>query len=168
MRPNGRSVQYFNTEKLKEMLLEALYEEWFSYYQYWISASITEPPGRKKVDPELLIYAKQELHHAYLIVGRIIQLGGFPSIDPSGWVNLDHVHMYSSTKPTLEIILYQALLLKQSAIRNYRKIADFVTGHDEITLRLVDLILKEELDHKQDLLEWINEIEIIRPEILQA
>ena len=143
MRQNGRSIQFYNVEKLREMLLEALYEEWFSYYQFWISSRIMEPPGRSKVDPELLIYAKQELNHAYLVVGRILQLGGFPSIDPAGWMNMDHIQMYSSTKPNLEIILYQALLLKQAAIRTYRKIADFSRGHDETTYHLVGTILKE-------------------------
>ena len=158
MEQNGRNIQYYKAEKLREMLLEVLHEEWFSYYQYWISSRIMEPPGGSKVDPELLIYAKQELQHAYLIAGRIIQLGGLPSIDPSGWANMDHIRMYTSSKPNLEIILYQALLLKQTSIRTYRKIVDYSKGHDDKTFRLVETILEEELEHRHDLLEWINDV----------
>ena len=72
----SRAVQIVNldVEKLLEVLNSALAEEWLAYYQYWIGARLMEGPMRSEVEPELLLHADQELNHAVMVVGRIIQL----------------------------------------------------------------------------------------------
>ena len=70
------------------MLNEALCEEWLAYYQYWIGSRVMEGPMRSEIEPELLIHANMELNHSVLVVGRIIQLGGTPVLNPSDWMKL--------------------------------------------------------------------------------
>jgi len=84
MGTKGREIVGVDIEKLIESLNKALADEWLAYYQYWIGAKVAKGPMRDAVVVELEQHATEELGHALLLVGRIIQLGGTPILEPAG------------------------------------------------------------------------------------
>lgn len=155
-----RAVEILDLDvpKLIQMLNEALSEEWLAYYQYWIGARLMEGPMRSEIEPELLLHATQELNHAVLVVGRIIQLGGTPVLHPQDWFKLSRCAYDAPEDPYVEAILHQNLSGERCAIRRYKEIADFTSGKDHTTHQIATTILNEELEHEQDIEDWINDI----------
>lgn len=144
--------------ELLRMLNEALAEEWLAYYQYWIGARLMEGPMRSEIEPELLLHATQELNHAELVVNRIIQLGGTPLLNPSEWPKFSRCDYEEPDNPYVEAILEQNLRGERCAINRYKEIADFTSGKDHSTHQMAVTILNEELEHEQDIEDWINDL----------
>jgi bacterioferritin len=158
------NVASVDVEKLLEMLNAALSEEWLAYYQYWIGARLMEGPMRSEVEPELLLHADQELGHAVLVVNRIIQLGGTPVINPDEWTKLARCSYDAPTEHYIEVILEQNLKGERCAIQRYKEIADFTAGKDHSTHQMAVTILNEELEHENDIEDWLNDLQRMKEE----
>ncbi len=158
----GKEIIKVDPEKLIGFLNSALSEEWLAYYQYWIGARLMEGPMRSEIEPELLIHATQELGHAVLVVERIIQLGGTPVLTPADWMKLADCDYEAPEDPYVEVILKQNLEGERCAIKRYSDLADFTYGRDHITYQMVSRILTEELEHEQDIEDWIKDIDTMK------
>lgn len=157
-------VSSVDVEKLIEMLNAALSEEWLAYYQYWIGARLMEGPMRSEVEPELLVHADEELGHAVLVVDRIIQLGGTPVINPRDWTKHAGCAYEEPSDPYIERILQQNLAGERCAIKRYQEIADFTAGKDFATHQMAVQILNDELEHENDIEDWITDLERMKEE----
>lgn len=165
MGKHGIEILKLDVAKLIEMLNAALSEEWLAYYQYWIGARLMEGPMRSEIEPELLVHADQELNHAVLVVDRIIQLGGTPVLNPSEWPKLGRCGYDAPTDPYVETILNQNLKGERCAIQRYIEIADFTNGKDHTTHQMATTILNEELEHEQDIEDWLTDIQRMKDDI---
>jgi bacterioferritin len=154
-----------NVKKLIDMLNAALSEEWLAYYQYWIGARLMEGPMRSEIEPELLLHATQELNHAVMVVDRIIQLGGNPVTNPKEWFKLGRCKYDAPDDPYVEVILEQNLKGERCAIQRYKEIADFTNGKDHTTHQMATTILNEELEHENDIEDWITDIRRMKEEL---
>ena len=155
----GREILSLDVNALITMLNEALSEEWLAYYQYWIGARLMEGPMRSEIEPELLLHATQELNHATLVVNRIIQLGGTPVMTPADWMKLAKCDYEAPVDPYVEVVLEQNLRGERCAIQRYKQLADFTNGKDHTSHQMVTTILNEELEHEQDIEDWILDIQ---------
>ena len=164
MGKQGIKISSVDVEELLKMLNAALSEEWLAYYQYWVGARLMEGPMRSEVEPELLLHADQELGHAVLVVDRIIQLGGIPVINPKEWTKLARCSYDEPSDPYIEVILEQNLKGERCAIQRYQEIADFTAGKDHSTYQMAVQILNEELEHENDIEDWINDIARMKEE----
>jgi len=165
MGKKGIEILKIDVKKLIQMLNEALCEEWLAYYQYWIGARVMEGPMRSEIEPELLLHADQELNHAVMIVDRILQLGATPVLTPSDWFKLGKCKYETPSDPYVEVILNQNLDGERCAIKRYKEIADFTSGKDHTTHQIATTILNEELEHEQDIEDWILDIERLKEDI---
>jgi len=164
MGKQGIKISSVDVEELLKMLNAALSEEWLAYYQYWVGTRLMEGPMRSEVEPELLLHADQELGHAVLVVDRIIQLGGIPVINPKEWTKLARCSYDEPSDPYIEVILEQNLKGERCAIQRYQEIADFTAGKDHSTYQMAVQILNEELEHENDIEDWINDIARMKEE----
>jgi bacterioferritin len=165
MGKRGLEIVGVDSEKLIQMLNEALCEEWLAYYQYWIGARMIEGPMRSEVEPELLVHADEELNHAVMVVDRIIQLGGTPILTPADWMKFSKCKYEVPSDPYIEVILKQNLDGERCAIDRYKMIADFTTGKDHSTHQMAVQILNEELEHEQDIEDWIGDLERMKEDL---
>lgn len=165
MGTHGIEIANVDVPKLIGMLNGALSEEWLAYYQYWIGAKVMEGPMRSEIEPELLLHANQELNHAVLLVGRIIQLGGTPILHPADWFKASKCDYESPTDPYVEVVLNQNLHGERCAIKRYKEIADLTNGKDHATHQMATTILAEELEHEQDIEDWITDLKRMKDDI---
>lgn len=119
---------------------------------------------RSEVEPELMLHATQELNHAVLVVSRIIQLGGTPVINPSDWTKHARCSYDEPSDPYIEVILEQNLKGERCAIERYQEIADFTNGKDHATHQMAVTILNEELEHENDIEEWLCDLNRMKEE----
>ncbi len=162
MGERGKQITGIDTTNLIQQLNGALAEEWLAYYQYWIGARVMEGPMRSEVEPELLLHATQELNHAVLVVDRIIQLGGTPILTPADWFVSSKCAYETPSDPYIEKILEQNLTGERCAINRYSDLANLTSGKDHVTHQMAVQILNEELEHEQDIEDWINDINIMK------
>jgi bacterioferritin len=165
MGAHGIEIAGVDVQKLIGMLNGAFSEEWLAYYQYWIGARLMEGPMRSEIEPELLLHANQELNHAVLVVGRIIQLGGTPVVHPADWFKFSHCEYDAPTDPYVEVVLNQNLKGERCAIKRYKELADFTNGKDYTTHQMATTILAEELEHEQDIEDWITDLRRMKEDI---
>jgi len=165
MGAHGIEIAGVDVQKLIGMLNGALSEEWLAYYQYWIGARMMEGPMRSEIEPELLLHANQELNHAVLVVGRIIQLGGTPVMHPADWFKFSRFEYDAPTDPYVEVVLNQNLHGERCAIKRYKELADFTNGKDHSTHQMATTILAEELEHEQDIEDWITDLKRMKEDI---
>ncbi|GET22660.1 MULTISPECIES: ferritin-like domain-containing protein [Prolixibacter] len=167
MGKRGIDILNLDVEKLIKTLNEALSEEWLAYYQYWIGARVIEGPMRSEVEPELMIHADQELNHAVMVADRIVQLGGTPVLNPAEWVKLSKCKYEEPTDPYIELVLNQNLDAERCAIQRYKDIADFTYGKDHTTYQMATTILNEELEHEQEIEDWLADLERMKQDFLK-
>lgn len=155
-----REIANLDVDKLLEMLNAALSEEWLAYYQYWIGARVVEGKMRSAVEGELLEHAKEELEHAEMIAERIVQLNGTPVLSPDEWSKLARCKYAKPDNTYVTAILKDNLGGERCAIQRYQEIADFTFGKDYITHKMALSILEDELEHEQEIEDWLNDIEV--------
>lgn len=165
MGKKGLEILGIDSQKLVGMLNEALAEEWLAFYQYWIGARVMVGPMRSEIETELLNHATQEFNHAGLLIDRIIQLEGTPILSPQEWSEYAKCPYAKPEDPYIETILEQNLHSERCAINRYKEIADYTNGKDHATYQTATTILNEELEHEQDLEDWIGDIEKLKEDI---
>lgn len=165
MGKQGIEILELDPKKLIDILNMALSEEWLAYYQYWIGARMMEGPMRSEIEPELLVHATQEFNHATLVVDRIIQIGGTPVLTPADWMKLSNCAYEVPDDPYVEAILNQNLNGERCAIQRYKGLADLTYGKDHTTYQMATTILNEELEHEQDIEDWLNDIDRMREDL---
>ena len=119
---------------------------------------------RSEIQPELLLHATQELNHAVLVVGRIIQLGGTPILSPQDWFKVNRCTYDAPVDPYIEVVLEQNLKGERCAIKRDQEIADFTNGKDHSTHQMAVQILNEEIEHENDIEDWITDINRMKEE----
>ncbi|HMB01033.1 MAG TPA: ferritin-like domain-containing protein [Spirochaetota bacterium] len=159
MSKKGIEIVNLDTEELIRKLNQALSEEWLAYYQYWIGAKVLEGPMRGEVEKELEVHANQELNHATMVAGRIIQLDGTPVLNPENWFKLAHCAYEAPEDSYIKNVLTQNLNGERCALETYNNLLKFTNGKDFATYDMALFILKEELEHEQEIEDWLTDLE---------
>ena len=161
MGKHGVEILDLNVEELISMLNQALAEEWLAYYQYWIGAKVVKGPMKDAVIAELELHATEELSHAQLLVGRIIQLGGTPVLSPDDWTKISNCGYESPQDPFVSVILDQNIKGEQCAIRVYNKLLLLTREADPITYNIILQILTDEVEHEEDLVALREDFDLM-------
>jgi bacterioferritin len=140
-----------DVDQLLKLLNAAYASEWLAYYQYWLGAKLIKGPMKDAVAAELNIHATEELGHATLLAGRILQLGGTPVLDPKDWFTLSPCAYDAPSDPSVLKILSQNIDGEQCAISTYKSLMDVTKDKDMITYNLALTILTQEVEHEEDL-----------------
>ena len=158
-----RAVEILDLDvgNLLELLNEALAEEWLAYYQYWIGAKVVKGPMKDAVIAELELHATEELTHALLLVGRIIQLGGTPVLSPEEWSKITNCGYDAPKDPFVSVVLDQNIKGEQCAIRVYNKLLTLTRETDPITYNIILQILTDEVEHEEDLVALKEDFDLM-------
>ena len=140
-----------NKEELINLLNCAFAEEWLAYYQYWVGAKVAKGIERPKVVEEFIEHAIEELKHADWLADRIIQLGGIPVLDPEEWKAKAKCKYDGPTNGDTKVLVAQNLTAEKCAIARYQQICEMCQGRDYETFNISRKILKEELEHEQEM-----------------
>lgn len=162
MGTKGTEIVSTDVGNLVEMLNKALADEWLAYYQYWVGAQVAKGPMRGAVAAELVQHATEELGHADLLVGRIIQLGGTPLLKPEDWYQMTNCGYEAPDDPYVEALLDQNIKGEQCAIEVYQQLAKLTRDTDPVTYEIVLAILTDEVEHEEDLQSLLEDIELMQ------
>jgi bacterioferritin len=154
----GIKVANIDTKKLIGMLNEALCDEWFSSYHYWLSARLVRGVIAPALAAEFKEHVKEELGHADKLASRIIQLGGTPALSPKQWYEVSPNGFNEPTDHSAKALLKQAINGEQKAIRDYNAILEFVQGKDHATYSMISAILQDELEHEEEFQSLLEDI----------
>ncbi|MCX7916819.1 MAG: ferritin-like domain-containing protein [bacterium] len=158
MERKGIKIVKGNIEEIVEKLNKALSDEWLAYYQYWIGAKVVKGKFREEVANELKEHADEELKHAEMLVDRIIQLGGNPVLSPEEWYKLTNCGYDAPTDANVISVLKQNIKGEQCAIEVYQNLAEYLKDKDNISYYMVLEILKDEIEHEDDLINILEDI----------
>jgi len=160
MGTTGTKIVGVDVKKLLDLLNRALADEWLAYYQYWAGAKVAKGPMRPNVVSEFEEHAKEELEHANKVAERIIQLGGTPIISPD--FSKSNCAYEAPKDPFVLKLLKQNIKAEQCAITTYKKLIDFVRGKDDVTYDMVLSILKDEVEHEEELQMLLEDVELTK------
>lgn len=142
-----------------DILNKAYCDEWLAYYQYFIESKVVKGIMKDAVISELTLHAADELRHATMISGRILQLGGTPILHPSEWLTHSNCGYDAPTNFDVRAILDQAISGEQCAISTYSNLLDITREKDIVTYDLISQILADEVEHEEDLQSLFDDIE---------
>ncbi|HOC02702.1 MAG TPA: ferritin-like domain-containing protein, partial [bacterium] len=94
-----------------------------------------------------------------MIADRIIQLGGTPVLKPEDWYKLTNCGYEAPEDPSVIPVLKQNIKGEQCAIGVYQKLAETLKDKDPITYYMVLSILKDEVEHEDDLINILEDIQ---------
>ena len=154
----GKKIVGVDVSDLIEKLNKALADEWLAYYQYWVGAKVVKGCCVGGLIAELKEHAGDELRHAEMLTERILQLGGTPILDVKDLLTESTCGYAAPTDFAGSAILKQNIKGEQCAIAVYKKLLDFVRGKDDITYHLIYEILKDEVEHEDDLEKVLEDI----------
>ena len=155
----AQKIVALDKNELLEVLNEAYAEEWLAYYQYWLGAKVAVGTMRASIIAEFEEHAGEELKHANWWADRIIELGGTPLLTPADWMQKAKCKYEAPKEEYIVTLLEQNLASERCAIKRYQDICDMCHGKDYETFRISEKILKEEIDHEQELEDFMADIE---------
>jgi len=161
MGTKGIEIVGMDVKQLLDVLNTAFADEWLAYYQYWLGAKVVKGPMKEAVIAELLQHAADELRHADMVAGRIIQLGGTPVTEPKKWYDKASCGYEAPDDPFVEAILNQNIKGERCAIGFYKRLLDATQGKDPVTYNMVLQILQDEVAHEEDLQLLYEDLEIM-------
>ncbi len=151
MGTTGTKIVDMDVQQLLKLLNKAFADEWLAYYQYWIGAKIVKGPMKEAVIAELIQHAADELRHAGLLAGRIIQLGGTPLTKPEEWYRFTNCGYDAPDNPFVNDVLDQNIKGEQCAILTYKSLVNLTMSKDPVTYNIALAILQDEVEHEEDL-----------------
>ena len=157
----GRRIIGMDVDELLRLLNAAYASEWLAYYQYWLGAKVIKGPMKDAVAAELNLHATEELTHAVMLAGRIIQLGGTPVLDPRMWFDLSPCAYDAPADPYVAVLLDQNIAGEQCAITTYKQLMDVTKDKDMVTYNLALTILGQEVEHEEDLQSLKEDLDLM-------
>ena len=161
MGTRGREIVGIGVDTLLKMLNAAYASEWLAYYQSWLGAKLIKGPMKDAIAAELTIHATEELGHATLLAGRIIQLGGTPVLDPREWFVQSPCAYDAPKGPYVAVLLDENIAGEQCAIDTYKKLMDATKDKDMVTYNLALTILEQEVEHEEDLQSLKEDLDLL-------
>jgi bacterioferritin len=158
MGTKGQGILKISPETVIKLLNQALADEWLAVIQYWSGAQVCKGPMRAAIAPELKEHMMEELKHADILSKRIIQLGGTPPVSPDVMMKLAGGSYEAPSDPSTKVILAQNTRGEQHAILYYNEILEQVRGKDPVTHNIIVEILKDEIEHEQDLEDMLSDM----------
>jgi bacterioferritin len=157
----AQKISQVDNAELLKILNVAFAEEWLAYYQYWLGAMLAVGPQRSDIVKEFFEHANEELDHAYKLATRIIELGGTPVLSPDEWMKTAQCRYAAPDKPYVVNLLEQNLVAERCAIVRYQKICEMTFGKDFETYRVSSHILREEIEHEQEIGDFKSDIDAL-------
>jgi bacterioferritin len=161
MGTRGTSIVGMDVNELLRLLNAAYASEWLAYYQYWLGAKLIKGPMKDAVAAELNLHATEELAHATLLAGRIVQLGGIPVLEPRQWYDLSPCAYDAPADPYVGVLLDQNIAGEQCAISTYKDLMDRTLNKDMVTYNLALTILTQEVEHEEDLQSLKEDLDLL-------
>jgi bacterioferritin len=161
MGTRAREILGLDVSVLLKLLNQAYASEWLAYYQYWLGAKVIKGPMKDAVAAELTLHATEELNHATLVSGRIIQLGGTPALSPRDWFELSPCKYDAPSDPYVAVLLDQNIAGEQCAISTYKALMDATKDKDMVTYNLALTILEQEVEHEEDLQSLREDLDLM-------
>jgi len=161
MGTRGTSIVGMDVNELLRLLNAAYASEWLAYYQYWLGAKLIKGPMKDAVAAELNLHATEELGHAMLLVGRIIQLGGTPVLSPELWAAASPCAYDAPADPNVGTLLDQNIAGEQCAITTYKNLMDITREADPVTYNIALTILTQEVEHEEDLQSLREDLDLL-------
>lgn len=158
----AKKIAKLDVDHLVNILNEAYAEEWLAYYQYWLGAKVAIGLQRSDIVAEFKEHAAEELKHADWLADRIIQLGGTPLMHPSDWEAKAHCKYLAPDNFDVASLLHDNLDSERCAVSRYEGICVETDGHDYETFRIAEKVLKEELEHEQELEDFVADLEMAK------
>ena len=162
MGTKGREIVKLDVDMLIGKLNQALADEWYAYYQYWVGSKVLKGPMKDAVAAELIQHAADELRHADMLAMRIIQLGGTPVLHPDEWKTVSGCGYAPPTDAFVAKILAQNIRGEQCAIGTYSELLDLTLAKDPVTYQMAVEILKDEIEHEEDLQALQDDLKMLR------
>ena len=141
-----------------KVLNEALATEIVCTLRYRRHYYMAQGIASESVKSEFLAHANEEQAHADQIAERIVQLGGEPDLNPENLAMRSHAQ-YVEGKDLVDMIK-EDLIAERIAIDSYREIAQWLTGKDSTTRRIMEEILAKEEEHAEDLSSMLQDMGI--------
>ncbi len=160
MGAKGREIVGVNIKELLILMNKAYADEWLAYYQYWVGAKVATGRMREIIAKELEDHAGEELHHAEMLVERMLQLGGVPLLTPQDILKETNCGYDAPSDSNTKTLLSQNIKGEQCAIETYKKLFDYVRGKDPITERIILEILADEVEHEEDLEAMLDDMKV--------
>jgi bacterioferritin len=113
------------------------------------------------VAAELNLHATEELNHAVMVAGRIIQLGGTPLLDPHQWFEQSPCAYDAPKDPYVSVLLDENIAGEQCAIDSYKKLMDATKDKDMVTYNMALTILEQEVEHEEDLQSLKEDLDLL-------
>ena len=161
MGTRGRAIIGMDVNELLRLLNAAYASEWLAYYQYWLGAKVVKGPMKDAVAAELTLHATEELNHATLLSGRIIQLGGTPVTQPKQWLEQSPCKYDAPDDAYVAVLLDQNIAGEQCAISVYKQLMDTTKDKDMVTYNLALTILEQEVEHEEDLQSLKEDLDLM-------
>jgi len=144
-------IKGIEIEEVTRLLNKAYADEWLAYYQYYIESKVIKGIMKDAAIAELDQHAADELRHADMVAGRILQLGGTPLLSPQDWFTHTNCGYEAPNDFDVVAILEDAIKGEQCAISTYSDLAELTKDKDIVTYDLVSQILADEVEHEEDL-----------------
>ena len=157
MGTKGQGILKVSPEVVVTLLNKALADEWLAAIQYWAGAQVIKGRMRREIAADLRVHMAEELRHADILAERIIQLGGTPVISPEAMLKLAGGYE-APANPVSSAIVAQNLRGEQHAVLYYNDVLEQVRGKDQVTHNIVIEILKDEVEHEQDLEDLLADL----------
>ena len=161
MGTRGTSIVGMDVNELLRLLNAAYASEWLAYYQYWLGAKLIKGPMKDAVAAELNLHAAEELGHATLLAGRIVQLGGTPVLSPELWAPASPCAYDAPADPYVGTLLDQNIAGEQCAISTYKNLMDITREADPVTYNIALTILTQEVEHEEDLQSLREDLDLL-------
>ena len=167
--PAGMSAAVFadtaDSENVIATLNEALATELVCMLRYkrhqFMAASVSAAP----VAAEFMAHALDEMSHADLLAGRIVELGGEPNFSPDGLAARSHAEYVEGD--SLASMIMENLIAERIAIESYREAIFCLGDQDPTTRRVLGEILARAAQHAENLVTLIKVIKDCRGPISQ-
>lgn len=105
--------------------------------------------GQLVVEPKE--HAADELRHAAMLAERIIQLGGKLLLEPEEWYQQSDCGYEAPSDASTVNVLEQSIKGEQRVIYIYKRLVDITQHKDPATYDLALQILKDEVEHEEEL-----------------
>jgi len=172
--PAGMNAMVFadtaDSENVIATLNEALATELVCMLRYkrhqFMAASVgAASVAAASVAAEFMAHALDEMAHADLLAGRIVELDGEPNFSPDGLAARSHAEYVEGD--SLASMIMENLIAERIAIESYREAIFCLGDQDPTTRRVLGEILARAAQHAENLVTLIKVIKDCRGPISQ-
>jgi len=153
-----RRLSSVDKSKLVQMLNQAVADEWFSHYQYFLASKVVKGSMQRDASDLFAKFSLEEFENSSKLADKVILFAGVLPMEPKIWYEIAKSGFSVPSDSSVNRLVEQNIESEKSMIDFYQQVVSFLNNRDVELDKVLRSIIEFKTSHLAQLQSFLEQL----------